>query len=201
MGKVEATKKFALVIGHKEKSQGAANPKSGLTEWTFSKPLVNQIHYECMADSDSNGLITKVVHRDVSYSKLPDKINSLNPDYIILFHCNSAVKTIFTEGEIVYVPVGSGTEMLYYHKSKRGQKMAGILQSHVVKALDLPSRGLKPKTRKDRGGKVLRETSAPCVLAESFFINNDGDVKRAFKNYAELIQAYIAAMKEIIKEV
>ena len=61
-------------------------------------------------------------------------INDTEADFAISLHCNAFNRE------------ASGTEVLYYHKSKTGEKIAKILQSSLVEALGINDRGIKPKT-------------------------------------------------------
>ncbi len=173
-------KKCALVIGHKKSSPGAVNKGSGLTEFAFNEALAFKI------ESEVSGVDVQKVYRR-TYNSLPDDINELEPDFIISLHCNA-----FNES-------ASGTEVLYYHRSTKGKIMAEILNGHLVSALGLKDRGVKPKTTEDRGGHLLRNTSAPCVIAEPFFIDNDSDLKVVDDNREGLIQAYAAGIEAIAK--
>ena len=56
---------------------------------------------------------------------------------------------------------------------------------------------MKPKTSKDRGGYLLKYTNAPCVIAESFFIDNDDDLARAQEDLEGLAEAYVRAIDRI----
>lgn len=173
--------KVALVIGHTQKSQGAINAASGISEFTFNTKLAYDIQQalEPLHDVDLG-----IVYRG-SYSKLPEKINDLNPDLIISLHCNA------------YNKEASGTEVLYYRQSTLGSEIAKLLQINLLEALGLNDRGIKPKSSEDRGGYLLRETNAPCVISEPFFIDNDNDLRVAFNNYDKLVLAYVDTIKWI----
>ena len=175
------SKLCALVIGHKKRSPGTKNAKANLTEFDFNEDLALRIERKIERTD-----IQRVYRR--TYKELPDDINALNPDFIVSLHCNAF------NGEV------SGTEVLYYHKSQKGKKMAEILLSHLVDHLKLPDRGIKPKTAEDRGGYLLRYTNAPCVIAEPFFIDNDNDLARAQEDMDGLVGAYAAAIEEISQE-
>ena len=168
----------ALVIGHKKTSPGAENPTSKLNEFTFNDALSIDI------EKRVKGVKVQRVYRR-TYKSLPDDINELNPDFIISLHCNA-----FNES-------ASGTEVLYYHRSFKGKKIAKILNRQLVDALGLKNRGIKPRTSEDRGGYLLRNTKAPCLIAEPFFIDNDKDLETALKNRNELINAYVEAIDEM----
>ncbi|KXJ52413.1 MAG: N-acetylmuramoyl-L-alanine amidase [Neptuniibacter pectenicola] len=171
-------KTCALVIGHKKNSPGAVNEHRNLSEFTFNEALAKEI------ESAVVGVHIQRVYRR-TYSALPSDLNELEPDFILSLHCNAFNKT------------ASGTEVLYYHRSALGRQMADILQVHLVHALGLPNRGIKPKNSEDRGGYLLQKTNAPCLIAEPFFIDNDHDLEIAFTSYAALIEAYARAIEQM----
>lgn len=176
-------KKIVLVIGHTEKSPGAFNTQCGVTEFEFNRKLVKSV--AALIDDRCE---IKTVYRE-RYSDLPEKINAWNPDFVICFHANS------------YYSRGTGTETLFYHKSKKGKEMATIFQDNIVKVLGLKDRGIKGKSSEERGGFVLRCTTAPCLLLEPFFIDNDDDYKVAVSKYPELVSACVDSIYEMVNEV
>ena len=174
----------ALVVGHKESSQGSENQSKQVTEFIFNK----QIHIDITDRLKSSDIkIVTVFRGDYggSYRDLPGKINSHNPDFIISLHCNA------------YNTEASGTEVLYYHKSKTGHMIARVLQETLVDALELNNRGIKPKSSEDRGGYLLRYTHAPCVIAEPFFIDNNHDLDQVKIHYEWLVKAYADSIIQI----
>jgi N-acetylmuramoyl-L-alanine amidase len=68
---------------------------------------------------------------------------------------------------------------------------------HLAGKLNLPNRGIKPKTTEDRGGTLLKYTNAPCIIAEPFFIDNDNDLDRALEDLDGLAKAYANAIDEM----
>ncbi len=178
----EKRKFCALVVGHKKASPGAVNKRTGTTEFEFNDELASRIEMKV-----KNVDIQRVYRR--IYKELPDDINTLNPDFIVSLHCNAFNTKV------------SGTEMLYYYKSEKGRKMAGILLKHLLDHLKLPDRGVKSKTAEDRGGYLLRYTKAPTVIAEPFFIDNDNDLDRARGDINGLAAAYARAIEEIAEAV
>ena len=174
-------KTCALVIGHKSASPGASNLASGLTEFYFNEQLAIDIEAAV-----SNVTIQRIYRR--TYQTLPTDINEFNPDFIISLHCNAFNKE------------ASGTEVLYYHKSEKGKAMSAILQQKIVAALALPDRGIKSRTVEDRGGYLLKQTLAPCIISEPFFIDNDSDLTAAKNNLDKLIVAYATAISDIAEK-
>ncbi len=183
-GKIETqdqSKLCALVIGHKKKSPGAINANSNLSEFDFNEDLA--LHVEKGIEKTQ---VQRVYRR--THEELPDDINALGPDFVVSLHCNAFNKKV------------SGTEVLYYHRSGKGKRMAEILLNYLVEHLKLPNRGIKPKTSEDRGGYLLRYTKSPCVIAEPFFIDNEGDLARAQEDMDGLTAAYAAAIDQIAQE-
>lgn len=168
----------ALVIGHKKRSPGAKNAKANLSEFDFNEDLALRIETKVMKAE-----VQRIYRR--TYKELPDDINGLEPDFILSLHCNAF------DGKV------SGTEVLHYHKSEKGKKMAEIVLDRLVGYLKLRNRGLKPRTAEDRGGYLLRYTKAPCVIAEPFFIDNDTDLARAQEDVDALAGTYATAIEEI----
>ena len=173
-------KACALVIGHTKESPGAMNRNEGLTEFWFNYRLGLRIVKMI------EGVDIYTIYRS-TYKQLPFDVNKVNPDFVVSLHCNA-----FNEK-------ASGTEVLYYHKSKNGKKMADILVDNLVGHLGLPSRGSKPKTSEDRGGYLLRYTNAPCVIVEPFFIDNGSDLNTALDDSEGLASAYVKAIQDISK--
>ncbi len=174
-------KTCALVIGHKKNSPGAVNKTQNLSEFDYNEQLAQEIEAKF---SDCEKVRIQRVYRR-TYSTLPDDINALNPDFIICLHCNA------------YNTQATGTEVLFYHRSKKGKKLAKILDKNLVKALKLSDRGIKAKTTEDRGGYLLKQTHAPCLISEPFFIDNDHDLEIANNRRRELVAAYVKSIKKI----
>jgi N-acetylmuramoyl-L-alanine amidase len=172
---VQPKKLCALVIGHKKNSPGAGNERTGIHEFDFNDELAIRIENKVKKTR-----IQRVYRR--TWGELPTDINGFDPNFVLSLHCNA------------YNGQASGTEVLYYHKSKIGEYIAKILQRHLVEFLGLSDRGIQPKTSEDRGGNLLRYTKAPCVVAEPFFIDNDEDLAKARDDLEGLAGAYASAI-------
>lgn len=169
--------KVALVVGHRKGSPGAVNKSTGISEFSFNKDLAEFIKAAVQfAD-------VEVVYRD-SYQGLPGKVNELKPDFIISFHCNA------------FNTRASGTETLYHHNSVEGKRLAELLQGRIVACLGLPDREIKPRGVEDRGGYLLKNTNAPCVIVEPFFIDNNADFERVNRSMDELALAFIESIRD-----
>jgi len=169
----------ALVIGHRKSARGAVSRDQNITEFDFNSELAKDIKRRV---SRAN---VKIVFRDNTpngLSRLPAKINSVGPNFILSLHCNA------------FNNRATGTETLYFHSSKRGKKLASIVQKQLLGALSLKNRRIRSKKDGDRGASVLKFTSAPCVICEPFFIDNDGDLDVATRRKKSLAAAYARAI-------
>ena len=172
--------KVALVIGHKKDRPGACNNDYAICEFEFNEKLVKDVK-----DKVNRYYEVDIVYRD-TYRDLPSRVNKLNSDFVVSFHCNAFNKKV------------SGSETLYYYKSNKGKKIAKIFQSYVVETLKLPDRGIKGKGSEDRGGYILRYTDAPCILIEPFFIDNNSDYKTVKDNYDLFVEALKNAIHDAL---
>lgn len=182
-------KKVAIIIGHSEESQGAANRNSGMTEFLFNEPLAHLIATKLI----TAGYEPLVIYRGESYSSLPGDVNKTGADIAVSLHCNA-----FNNDP-------NGTETLYFKDSQKGFLLASCVQEQIVKCLGLKDRGIKPCKYKyvgkagDRGGYLLEKTSMPCVIVEPFFIDSDTSLELASLKIDELAQAYTKGIQNFIK--
>lgn len=171
----------AVVVGHRASARGATSGDGHVTEFDFNSEVAAEIKRRVRKAR------VEIVFRENStsgYSKLPAQLNRLKPHFIVSLHCNA------------FNGSATGTETLYFHTSSGGKTLAGIVQRHLLDALELSNRKIKPKQESDRGGSLLKLTNAPCVIAEPFFIDNDADLAVANRRKIGLANAYAAAIDE-----
>ena len=171
----------ALVVGHRKSAKGAASSDQRLTEFDFNSELAKDIKRR----------VTKarvvIVFRDNTpdgRKRLPAKINALGPRFILSLHCNAFNKA------------ARGTETLFFHTSGRGRQLATIVQKRLLAGLELKDRRIRAKNEGERGAHLLKFTTAPCVICEPFFIDNDKDLKIALRRRKRLAAAYASAIDE-----
>ncbi len=170
--------KIALVVGHSSKSTGAHNKELDITEYSL-----NEIEAKKVSELlDDRGVENVVIYRQ-TYKDLPAKINKEGADIVLCFHHNS-----FDEKS-------TGTETLYYHKSKKGKVFAEIMQKNIVDALGFKDRGIKPKASEDRGGYVLKYTNAPCLIMEPCFMSNTKELQKFMDNLNKYCEAVVRAIE------
>jgi N-acetylmuramoyl-L-alanine amidase len=176
--------KVGLIIGHKPNRPGACNKSYRICEYQFNDALACDIYDKLKKDFPE--IDVRIIRRR-TYKTLPGDVNKINPKFAISLHCNA------------FNGQWNGTEVLYYHTSKNGKRLAQLLQTKLVKALGFEDRGILPRTTEDRGGTLLRYTKMPCVIAEPFFIDNAQAFMDVQKNYSKLVNAYADTIVEMVK--
>jgi len=92
--------------------------------------------------------------------------------------------------------------MLYWHEKEKSRVFAELAQKEVTKVLLLRDRGIKALHElNERGGHLLYRTEAPCIIAESFFIDNKNDLVTGQKNLVRLSEAYYKAILKYFEKV
>jgi len=173
-----------LDIGHHPQAQGACGRLNGkkICEFAFNKELAKMIQ-----DRVKNARII-TIHRDTGDEAgrlgLPAKTNGLNPNFVVSLHANSSA------------PMSHGSEVLFYHTSVEGKKLAAILQKHFLARLGLRDRKIKPTQKSGRGGDQLAMTRAVIVLGEPFFIGNEAEFASVAAKKDDLAMAYAGAIDE-----
>jgi N-acetylmuramoyl-L-alanine amidase len=177
--------RVGLIVGHKKDAPGACNKTHKICEYEFNDQLACDIYDRIKVRSDTN-IEVKIIRRR-TYKQLPSDVNAYEPDFCISLHCNA------------FNGKWNGSEVLYYHTSDKGKKMARILQDKFLSALGFKDRGILPRGTEDRGGYLLRYTNMPCVIAEPFFLDNDSAYEHVKNNYDALVNAYVEAIIEMQK--
>jgi len=115
--------------------------------------------------------------------------NSIGADIFVSIHNNAAGNT-----------EAQGTETLYYPGSEKGERLARLVQDELVKKLQRPDRGIKPREKLI----VLKCTHMPAILIECGFLTNpterkllqdDGFQRLAAEAIAEGIEKYIEEVR------
>lgn len=175
--------RVALIPGHSTTDPGAINTFTGHTEYDYNLKLAYTVARKLAA----NGRLAPVIVHRSTYRDLPTKVNQTGAVVAVEFHCNA------------FNTRATGTEMLHWHTSVKGKHLAHALQDAALKALQLTDRGVKPIDGKSRGSYLLEQTSMPCVIAESFFIDNIKDLSVGLDNYEELAIRYADAIEAFLK--
>lgn len=157
-----------IIPGHSIDKPGAYNERLDIDEHS----IVMDIATEMLKKEKDKSLSLILTSRN-TYSKLPDELNYLNPDFIISIHLNAF------DGK------QQGTETLYYKYSNKSKLLAEIIQEDLLK-LGYDNRGTKDITENDRGGHLLFRTKTPCVIIEPYFLDSIDSIDEIKRN-TELI--------------
>lgn len=170
---------IALVVGHKSTSPGAENARRGLTEFEFNAKLAIDL-WKRLSTVD----VESVIIWRRTYKTLPADVNDVDPHFAVSLHANAS-----------FEHTARGSEVLYYHRSDLGAKIAAIFQEQFIAHLGTRDRGIRPRTAEDRGGYFLKETNCAAVICEPFFIDNDADLESVLDS-SNLREAYVEAIKQ-----
>ena len=161
--------KVAVVVGHNTRERGAfALAPISEHEFTFNTRIADRMVEMTAASS----LELKKFHRRYvgSYTREIEEVYGQVEDWgaetSIELHFNS------------YTPSSHGTETLSSGSTK-SRLLATAIQESMVETLNLRDRGVKFRSREERGGKSLHAASPPAILVEPFFGSNQADVNRA----------------------
>ncbi|MFW6015983.1 MAG: N-acetylmuramoyl-L-alanine amidase [bacterium] len=161
-----------IIPGHSLDKPGAYNKKLDI----YEHDVVMEIATE-MLKKEKNKSLSLILTSRNSYSKLPNELNHLNPDFIISLHLNAF------NGE------AQGIETLYYKNSDKSKLLSQIIQKDLLE-LGYDDRGVKGITENDRGGHLLFNTKTPCVIIEPFFIDSiesKGEIERNIKLISDIL--------------
>ena len=170
-------KKACIVVGHTVSAQGASNT-DGTTEYVYNSHLAHLISQEL----HKQGVQPFVVYRGKTIFDTCQSINALDPDVCVELHCNA------------FNTKATGTETLYWYSSARAKDYATKVQKNMVEVLGLADRGIKPIESGDRGATILQATYCPCVLVESFFIDNTSDLQKGQEKLIPLAHSIANAL-------
>lgn len=154
--------KLAIVVGHNSEKQGAVRGDTGETEFRFNSRIADMMH-ELHRANPVPGLEIRTFFRrpGLGYSReigeVYDAVDAWGADASIELHFNGASD-----------PRATGTEVLS-SGTAASLRLAGALQKEITQTLGLRDRGIRTRSRQDRGGQSLFSGRAPAVLVEPFF--------------------------------
>lgn len=84
-------------------------------------------------------------------------------DLLISIHCNSSINES-----------AEGTEVLYFEGNGKTGELARKMSAEISAAIGTKDRGAVPR----RDLYILKNTTAPAILVESFFVSNKADCRK-----------------------
>lgn len=107
---------------------------------------------EDLADADASN------KKQQSLQRRCELVEEVQPDCVISIHQNS-----FTDENV------RGAQVFYYTKSQEGNRLAEILQNHLVEKLDTENHR---KAKANDSYYLLKKNSRPTVIVECGFLSN-----------------------------
>ncbi|WP_312562236.1 N-acetylmuramoyl-L-alanine amidase [Anaerospora sp.] len=148
--------KIAINGGHYPGLDSGAVGATGLQEAIVTQDLMKRVaRYLRTVWYD----VTEIQENELY--QITDASNVFGAELFISIHCNSAASTS-----------ARGTETYCYQLGGTGERLAGCIQSQIVKSLGTVDRGVKTANF-----AVIRDTDCPAVLVEAAFISNKEDEK------------------------
>jgi N-acetylmuramoyl-L-alanine amidase len=177
--------KVGIVVGHNAVAKGArARAPLSVDEFSWNDLIADE-----MVRLARPPLTVKKFHRQHlgSYSREIDevygRVDEFGADATVELHFNAAT------------PAATGTETLS-SGSSGSMALAQSMQDAMLAALGRRDRGVKLKSRTDRGGRSLHAGRAPAILVEPFFGSNAGDCRAAADlDVGGMAEMYLAGVR------
>lgn len=169
--------KVFLGVGH-------GGNDSGAVKYLVEKTINLEIAMHCRNLLLSNGVRVMLSREKDENDPLTEEIqecNSFSPDLAVDIHSNAGG--------------GDGFEAYYYHGGGKSKELAKNIEKEVI-SIGQNSRGLKTKLNaqgQDYFG-FIRQTKAPAVIVEGFFVDNEIDSKENQNKLKEFGEAYARAI-------
>tara|TARA_Y100000996_G_scaffold415483_1_gene410491 strand:+ start:7147 stop:7824 length:678 start_codon:yes stop_codon:yes gene_type:complete len=181
---------IGICVGHSRPNDAGALSVSGVNEWLYNvrvaallKQHLNDAGISSLIYDEYEGSTYGSAMRWVSQQMSADGVT-----VAIELHFNSAS------------PSASGCEMLYYHRSTEGKRLASNLQTSVIVEYNTKNRGIKPMQKFSRGGGFLVKTKCPAVICEPFFGSNEREWSMFSSSRNLLAETYARGIKNFLSK-
>ncbi len=184
--------KIAVCIGHSRRGDDGAVSVSGVSEWAFNNQVGDLLCAELRGrgHEEEKVALYESSGYEEAMSWLGRRLRQSRPDVAVELHFNSAHAQ------------ARGHEWLYWQGSAKGKALADWFDAVFDQDYPtLPSRGVLPRGRSDRGALFLRLTPCPAVICEPFFGSNATDWRMFGRSPEMLAKSYAAALHGYAKEV
>ncbi len=175
-------KKIALVVGHRSRSQGAYG-NAGHSEWSFYNDLVEEVIHA----AKGMNVELKIFHRKENGHGYTQRMKHLHQE-IDAWGGNISISCHFNASSHASA---NGHEVLHCASSHTSAKYARIMNDIFTRHLPNRSRGIKKRTKKQRGGGFLCRGRSYCILIEPFFASNQSDYMLHTRGREDLINSFL----------
>ncbi len=181
---------IGICVGHSRPNDSGALSITGVNEWLFNVRVAALLKKHLYDEGISS--IVYDEYEGSGYSNAMSWVGrKMEEDKVtaaIELHFNSAS------------PTASGCEMLYYHNSESGRRLASSLQIEVITEYNTKNRGIKPLKRFSRGGGFLVKTKCPAVICEPFFGSNEREWNMFSSSRNLLARTYARGIKNFLSK-
>ncbi len=198
----EARYLWCLDNGHGKQTAGKRSPifddgETQLLEYEFNRDIVARIIVKLEEIGVQFFNVVPEVDIDNFLKGRVERANSKKSDLPKIFvsvHSNAAPAESSSTWAADNI---KGIETWYYHQSKKGKKLAGVFQKHLIEKTGFQNRHVKSKPNKQF--YVLRKTKMVSVLTENGFYNNKKEALELMKDEVrqQIADAHVAAILEI----
>lgn len=177
---------IGLAIGHSRRGDSGAYTvgSPSVSEKKFNTKLIPlitpklKVSYKIYDDYNASSYVGAMNY-------VSRKMREDNVDACIEFHFNAAG------------PTATGHEWLHWETSRGGKRLANKLKQAMDKAYpNLASRGVKPRSKGQRGALFLRKTPCYACIAEPFFGSNISDVTLIESDLDKLASVYAEGIND-----
>lgn len=170
--------KIAIVIGHDKNNPGAWSPILKNSEYIYNSEVASYL-----------GDVADIYKRPLGggytsqMKKLAEELNPKNYDLVVELHYNKYDNKANGTGD--------GCEAVIYPNSS-SKKAAQMFCDMIVDHYDVDNRGVKEHGKGERGYGFLSLMSAPAIIVEPFF-GDENEAKKFEdpKEYAQVIKEWI----------
>ncbi|MEM1083238.1 MAG: N-acetylmuramoyl-L-alanine amidase [Verrucomicrobiota bacterium] len=189
---IDSKHHIALCLGHGREGDEGNVGFGGESEEEYNFPLLSAVASRLESRGFKVSVITDYEGKGYTAAMtwLAHKLRTIGATCALEFHFNAANKR------------ARGHEVLHWEGSQVGVTLAGSL----LRALDeefpeQPSRGLKPRSSRNRGALFLSLTHCPAALLEPFFGDQRDDWKKfsSAQEFKRLANAYAEGVCDWIK--
>ncbi|KAA3623428.1 MAG: N-acetylmuramoyl-L-alanine amidase [Bacteroidetes bacterium] len=200
--KHEARYLWCLDNGHGKQTAGKRSPvfddgETQFFEYEFNRDIVARIIVKLEEIGVQFFNVVPQVDIDNFLKGRVERANNKKSDLPKIFvsvHANAAPAASSSSWAADNI---KGIETWHYHQSKKGKKLAGIFQKHLIEKTGFQNRHVKSKPNKQF--YVLRKTKMVSVLTENGFYNNKKEAAELMKDEIrqQIADAHVAAILEI----
>ena len=188
-------RRVAICVGHSRAGDFGATAPGGVTEYAWNKPIAHKVK----ANLEALGCEVLVVDEygyltDLSYSQAMDfvatQVKDFEAELVVELHFNSSSDRSVRGFETLITG------------SQRGTILGNCLQDAMAELFTgEPNRGVKARTRNQRGSAFLFKCAPPAAILEPLFASNVGSWDTYKNRRDDIAHAYTMGLINYLEQV